>query len=73
MVTSGSSHARTIFVTGLQNVHAVEQQALSLIDRQVDRLVHYPEVSERLRAHRIETENQIRRIDDILASRGEQP
>ena len=72
MAVSPSSHTRLIFVTGLQNAHAVEQQALSLIDRQLARLVHYPEVSERLRAHRIETENQIRRLDDILASLGEQ-
>jgi ferritin-like metal-binding protein YciE len=62
---------RTVFVTGLQNAHAVERQALSLIDRQLDRLVHYPEVAERLRAHRIETEGQLRRLDDILGSLGE--
>ena len=73
MVPASTSHVRMLFVTGLQNVHAVEQQALSLIDRQLDRLVHYPEISERLRAHRIETEGQIRRLDDILASLGEQP
>ncbi|TFI60293.1 ferritin-like domain-containing protein [Sphingomonas parva] len=72
MASTSSSHVRMIFVTGLQNVHAVEQQALSLLDRQLDRLVHYPEISERLRAHRIETESQIRRLDDILASLGEQ-
>lgn len=41
-----------MFVTGLQNAHAVEQQALALIDRQLDRLVRYPEVADRLRLHR---------------------
>ena len=72
MVSPSASHVRMLFVTGLQNAHAVEQQALALIDRQLDRLVHYPEISERLRAHRGETESQIRRLDDILASLGEQ-
>jgi ferritin-like metal-binding protein YciE len=60
-----------IFVTGLQNAHAVESQALSLIDRQLDRLVRYPEIADRLRSHRLETEDQIRRLDDILGSLGE--
>ena len=71
MATIPSSTARMIFVTGLQNVHAVEHQALALIDRQLDRLTHYPEIAERLRAHRFETEDQIRRVEDILQSLGE--
>ncbi|HEY7811147.1 MAG TPA: ferritin-like domain-containing protein [Allosphingosinicella sp.] len=71
MATAHLSTVRMIFVTGLQNVHAVEQQALALMDRQLDRLAHYPEIAERLRAHRLETEDQIRRIDDILQSLGE--
>jgi ferritin-like metal-binding protein YciE len=62
-----------IFVTGLQNAHAVEQQALSLIDRQLDRLTRYPEIAERLSSHRLETEDQVRRLEDILGSLGERP
>jgi ferritin-like metal-binding protein YciE len=62
-----------IFVTGLQNAHAVEQQALALIDRQLDRLTRYPEIADRLRSHRLETEDQIRRLEDILSSLGERP
>jgi ferritin-like metal-binding protein YciE len=61
----------SLFVTGLQNAHAVENQALALIDRQLDRLVRYPEVADRLRLHRRETETQIVRLDDILRSLGE--
>ena len=71
MATVPSAHIRLIFVTGLQNAHAVERQALSLIDRQLDRLTRYPEIAGRLRAHRLETEDQIRRLDDILGSLGE--
>ncbi|HEX8668183.1 MAG TPA: ferritin-like domain-containing protein [Allosphingosinicella sp.] len=66
-----STTLRTVLVTGLQNAHAVERQALSLLDRQLDRLTHYPEIAERLRAHRLETEDQIRRLDDILGSLGQ--
>ena len=70
MIVANSQMLRTVFVTGLQNAHAVEHQALALMDRQLDRLVHYPEVAERLRAHRGETQMQIRRLDDILAALG---
>ena len=71
MAATINSTVSTVFVTGLQNAHAVEQQALSLIDRQLDRLVRYPEIANRLRTHRLETEDQIRRLDDILGSLGE--
>ena len=68
MATLASSTLRSVFVTGLQNAHAVENQALALIDRQVDRLASYPEIRQRLRLHREETEVQIRRLDEILQS-----
>ncbi len=71
MATQPDHTLRAVFVTGLQNAHAVEHQALSLIDRQLDRLVRYPEIAGRLRSHRVETEDQIRRLDDILGSLGE--
>ncbi len=71
MALSSTNNLRSVFVTGLQNAHAVEQQALALIDRQLDRIVRYPEVSDRLRLHRAETQRQIQRLDDILASLGE--
>ena len=71
MASAPTANVQMIFFTGLQNVHAVENQALTLIDRQLDRLVRYPEIADRLRTHRLETEDQIRRLDDILGSLGE--
>ena len=68
MASLANSSLRSIFVTGLQNAHAVENQALALIDRQLDRIVRYPEIAERLRSHRLETEVQIRRLDEILST-----
>jgi ferritin-like metal-binding protein YciE len=57
-----------VFVVGLRNAHALEHQALALMDRQIDHLSHYPEVAQRLKAHRAETEGQIERLDEILHS-----
>jgi ferritin-like metal-binding protein YciE len=66
-----SSTLRTVFVTGLNNAHALENQALSLMDRQIERLEQYPEMEAMLRQHRVETEGQIARLEEILASLGE--
>ena len=37
------------------------------MDRQIEHLANYPEVEAMLRAHRAETEQQIERIDSLLA------
>lgn len=57
-----------LFVTGLRNAHAVEKQALSIMTPQIARLDHYPDVADRLRRHVEETEGQIERLDELLAS-----
>lgn len=36
--------AREIYVTALKNTHAVEMQALQIMERQVERLERYPEM-----------------------------
>jgi ferritin-like metal-binding protein YciE len=51
---------------GLRNAHAVEMQALQLMQRRVDRIEHYPDVAQRLRAHLGETERQAERLERIL-------
>ena len=56
-----------LFITGLVNAHAVEKQALSIMTPQVSRIEHYPEVAEQLRLHIEETNQQIARLDEILA------
>lgn len=59
------------FVSGLRNAHALEHQALSIMDRQIERLAQYAEVEQQLRSHRNETEHQIQRLETILESLGE--
>jgi ferritin-like metal-binding protein YciE len=72
-MTEGSEAIRDVFVTGLRNAHALEHQALSLMDRQIEHLAQYAEVEERLRSHRGETEQQIARLEQILGELGENP
>ena len=59
---------RELFVTGLRNAHAVEKQALSIMTPQVSRIENYPDVADRLRLHIDETNGQIARLDEILAT-----
>lgn len=57
---------RDIFVTGLRNAHAMENQALALLKPQVSRIEHYPEMAARLKTHISETEGQITRLESVL-------
>jgi ferritin-like metal-binding protein YciE len=70
MATLAPDVTQEVFITGLKNVHAVEHQALALMDRQLDHLANYPEAIEMLRQHRAETEQQIERVDRILEEFG---
>lgn len=63
------AHAREIrseFITGLVNAHALEKEAMVLMERQISRLEHYPELSQRLREHLAETHRQEDRLDELL-------
>lgn len=60
------SAVRDAYVTGLKNAHALEQQALSIMDRQIERLIHYVDLDRQMRFHRGETERQIDRLNRLL-------
>ena len=62
---------RDIFVTGLKNAHAMENQALAIMKPQLSRIQKYPEVAARLKTHISETEGQIGRLENILSSMDE--
>lgn len=66
-------HIRSIFITGLRNAHALENQALSIMNRQLERLESYPDVAARLQAHVEETNGQIDRLRTVLESLDESP
>jgi ferritin-like metal-binding protein YciE len=59
--------AREIYITGLRNQHAIENQAVELLERQLGRLENYPEMAARMRSHLQESKDQGRRIEELLA------
>jgi ferritin-like metal-binding protein YciE len=60
--------AREVYISGLRNQHAVENQAVELLERQIGRLENYPEMADRMRQHLGESKQQATRIEEILAS-----
>jgi ferritin-like metal-binding protein YciE len=61
---------QSIFITGVRNAHALEKEALQIMERQVERLENYPEMEAVLRKHIAETKQQEERIDAILDGLG---
>jgi len=55
-----------IYHTGIRNLHALEQAALELTQRQTERLEHYPEMKARLAQHHTESQEQARRLEAIM-------
>jgi ferritin-like metal-binding protein YciE len=52
-MSDSTSKARDIYIVGLRNQHAVENQAIELLERQLGRLENYPEMSERMLSARL--------------------
>jgi ferritin-like metal-binding protein YciE/hemerythrin-like domain-containing protein len=67
------AEARKLFIEGLKNLHAVEENCLSMCRRQVERLENYPKLEARLRQHVDEKQMHIARIEQVLQSLGESP
>lgn len=55
----------------LRDAHAMELQAESLLETQINRLENYPEVLPRLRAHLEETKQHKQMVEKCLTSLGE--
>ncbi|WP_281405693.1 ferritin-like domain-containing protein [Mesorhizobium sp. B2-3-4] len=71
MANDAHNRVRDLYVTGLRNAHAMENQALSIMKPQLERIENYPQVAEKLDQHIRETEGQIGRLDSLLEGLGE--
>lgn len=71
MDTRTTDTARDIFIVGLRNAHAMENEALGIMKPQLKRIENYPQVAERLDQHIRETEGQLQRLGDLLDGIGE--
>jgi ferritin-like metal-binding protein YciE len=65
------NETRDVFIAGLRNAHAMENQALSIMKPQLERIESYPDVAAKLEQHIAETEGQIGRLEEILSGLNE--
>ncbi len=57
---------RTNFLAWLRDAHAMEQQAITMLNAQANRLEHYPMLRARIAEHADETENQALQLQGLL-------
>jgi ferritin-like metal-binding protein YciE len=69
-VSDTQKNTLDLLLTGMRNQHAVENQAISLLSRQVERLENYPEMEARMRQHIDESKLQAQRLEEMLSSLG---
>jgi ferritin-like metal-binding protein YciE len=66
-----TDEARNVLAVGLRNAHAVESQAIEMLERQASALDDYPEVQSHVQQHLGETERQLERLEHCLEKLGE--
>ncbi len=67
---AGGNPLHEVYHTGIRNLHALEQAAIELTQRQTERLEHYPDMKARLAQHHAESEEQARRLEAIMQRHG---
>lgn len=65
--------AREMMITGLRNAHGLEQQAIEMLERNAERLEHYPQLKARVAQHLDETRQQQEMVARALEDLGESP
>lgn len=65
--------ARENLLDWLRDAHAMEQQAETMLNAQVERLEHYPELSSRIQQHLRETQHQRAQLESCLQRLGSSP
>ena len=63
--------ARLAFIRELRNAHAMERQSQELMKWQSVRLADYPDIEQRIKTHMVETDEQLRRLQQCLESLNE--
>jgi ferritin-like metal-binding protein YciE len=65
--------AREMMVSGLRNAHGLEQQAIEMLERNAERLEHYPELHARIAQHLVKSRQQQAMVAQALQDLGESP
>jgi ferritin-like metal-binding protein YciE len=66
-------NARELMLTGLRNAHGLEQQAIEMLERNLERLEHYPQLRARIQQHLEESRQQQAMVRQCLEQLGDSP
>ncbi len=67
-----NNRGQEMLANWLRDAHAMERATIDNIDGLLDRMKDYPEVTQRYRMHLEQSKEQLQRIEQCLASLGEQ-
>jgi ferritin-like metal-binding protein YciE len=70
-MTISPNEASELFITGLKNAHGAASQCRTMVEAQLGRLENYPVLEAKLQSHLAEKDQQLARLEQILASVGE--
>lgn len=65
--------SRDLLASEARNLHAIQKNARAMMERVIDRLDDYPDARERLQAHMVDKDSEMRRLEQILGDIGEDP
>lgn len=63
--------SRDLLASEARNLHAIQKNAKAMMLRVIDRLEHYPDAKSRLQAHLTDKDNEMARLEQVLAELGE--
>ncbi len=69
-VAAVGATSRERLVAWLRDAHAMELQAIEILEKQVSRLEHYPELETKIRDHLAQTRRQAERVEGCLKRLG---
>ena len=59
-------HMKDRFIAWLRDAHAMEEQALTMLTAQANRIQSYPELKARIERHVLETQEHLRLLQELL-------
>src|SRR4051812_7008073 len=71
MIADEQELSRKLLASEARNLHAVQKNAKAMMLRVIDRLDDYPEAKARLQDHLRDKDNEMQRLEQILAAMGE--
>lgn len=71
MVAAVQKISRDLLASEARNLHAIQKNAKAMMLKVIDRLEHYLDAKSRLKAHLVDKDTEMERLEQVLHSMGE--